>query len=61
MNPYKHSSKRSKDSTHHMYAAKTSSAKTPVTVRIFASDGRVKFERTYQRPRPFDPSKPETD
>ncbi len=61
MNPYKHSSKKAKDNTFHMYAARTSSAKTPVTVRIYSSDGSLKFEKTYSRPRPFDPSKPETD
>lgn len=58
MNPYKHSSKSSRDVTYHMYAAKTSSAKTPVTVRVYAADGRLKFEKTFQRPYSFDPSKP---
>lgn len=61
MNPYKHSSKRARDSVFHMYVAKTGSKKTPVTVRIFAADGTLKFEHTYQRPRPFDPSRPEAD
>ena len=61
MNPYKHSSKKAKDNTFHMYAARASSAKTPVTVRIYSSDGSLKYEKTYSRPRPFDPSKPETD
>lgn len=59
MNPYKHNSPRPKDNTFHMFVAKASSAKTPVTVRIFASDGSLKFEKTIQRPRPFDPSRPE--
>lgn len=59
MAPYKHSSKKAKDSTIHMYAAKTSSAKTPVTVKVFRADGTLKFKRTCSRPRPFDPSKPE--
>lgn len=59
MSPYKHSRKSSSDITYHMYTAKTSSAKTPVTVRIYASDGRLKYEKTVQRPHPFDPSRPE--
>ena len=58
MNPYKHSSKSSKDVTYHMYFAKTSSAKTPVTVRIFSACGSLKFEQTFGRPAAFDPSKP---
>ena len=59
MSPYKHSSKSSKDITYHMFVAKTSSPKTPVTVRIFSAGGELKFERVYERPRTFDPSKPE--
>ena len=59
MNPYKHSTKGSRDNTYHMYVAKTSSAKTPVTVRIYSAGGTLKEERVFQRPRPFDPSKPE--
>ena len=58
MNPYKHSSKSSKDVTYHMYVAKTSSAKTPVTVSIFAADGSLKYEEVFERPGSFDPSKP---
>ena len=61
MSPYKHSSKRPKDVTFHMFVAKASSAKTPVTVRIYAADGSLKSERTFQRPRAFDPSVPEAD
>ena len=56
MNPYKHSHGNAKDATYHMYVAKTSSAKTPVTVRIYSADGRLKFEETFQRPYTFDPS-----
>ena len=59
MSPYKHSSKASKDSTYHMYVAKTSSAKTPVTVKVYSASGALKQESVFQRPRPFDPSKPE--
>ena len=56
MSPYKHSSKASKDVTYHMYTAKASSAKTPVTVKIFGADGSLKFEQTFSRPCAFDPS-----
>lgn len=56
MNPYKHSSKSSRDVTYHMYVAKTSSARAPVTVRIYASDGSLKFEQIFERPGAFDPS-----
>ncbi len=59
MNAYKHSSKASKDNTYHTFVAKTSSAKTPVTVKIFAADGTLRFEQTFQRPKTFDPSRPE--
>ena len=59
MNPYKHSSKKAKDNTNHMYIAKASSATAPVTVKIYASDGRLKHEKTFTRPRAFDPSQPE--
>ncbi|MBQ9463150.1 MAG: calcineurin-like phosphoesterase C-terminal domain-containing protein [Bacteroidales bacterium] len=56
MNPYKHSRKSSRDITYHMYGTKTSSAKTPVTVRVYAADGTLKHEETFQRPYPFNPS-----
>ena len=59
MSPYKHSSTSSKDITYHRFVAKTSSPKTPVTVRILSAGGELKFERVYERPRTFDPSKPE--
>lgn len=59
MNPYKHSTPKPKDNTFHMFVAKASSAKSPVTVRIYASDGRLKFEKTVQRPIAFDPSEKE--
>lgn len=59
MNPYKHSSRASKDNTFHMFVAKTSSAKTPVTVRIYGAGNTLKFEQVFARPRVFDPSKPE--
>ncbi len=61
MSPYKHSRKASKDNTFHMFVAKTSSPKTPVTVRIYGSDGKIKHEGVFSRPRAFDPSKPEAD
>lgn len=57
MSPYKHSHGNAKDATYHMYVAKTSSAKTPVTVRIYSADGHLKFEETFQRPYTFDPSR----
>ncbi|MBR3074452.1 MAG: calcineurin-like phosphoesterase C-terminal domain-containing protein [Bacteroidales bacterium] len=57
MNPYKHSRKSSKDVTYHMFVAKTSSPKTPVQIKIYAADGSVKFEQTFQRPCPFEPDK----
>jgi hypothetical protein len=60
MNPYKHSSKSSKDVTYHMYVAKTSSPKTPVTVRIYSADGSLKFEETFDRPGKFEPEKRKT-
>lgn len=59
MNPYKHSTPKPKDNTFHMFVARASSAKSPVTVRIYASDGRLKFEKTVQRPIAFDPSEKE--
>lgn len=59
MSPYKHSSKSSKDVTYHMFVAKTSSPKTDITVRIYGSDGKLKHESVFSRPRAFDPSKPE--
>ena len=59
MKPYKHSEKKSVDMTYHMFTAKTSSAKTPITVRIYDADNRLKSEQVYERPRLFDPSKPE--
>lgn len=59
MSPYKHSSKSSKDLTYHMFVAKTSSPKTDITVRIYGSDGKLKHESVFSRPRAFDPSKPE--
>lgn len=59
MNPYKHSTPKPKDNTFHMFVARASSAKSPVTVRIYASDGRLKFEKTVQRPITFDPSEKE--
>lgn len=58
-NPYKHSRPRATEFTPHMFTAKASSAKKPVTVRIFGADGTLKYEQTFTRPRPFDPSKPE--
>ncbi len=57
MNPYKHSRKSSKDVTYHMFVAKTSSPKTPVQIKIYAADGSVKFEQTFQRPCPFEPDR----
>ena len=59
MNPYKHSTPKPRDNTFHMFVARASSAKSPVTVRIYASDGRLKFEKTVQRPIAFDPSEKE--
>ena len=59
MSPYKHSRKASKDITYHMFVAKTSSPKTDITVRIYGSDGKLKHESVFSRPRAFDPSKPE--
>ena len=59
MSPYKHSSKRSKDSTYHMYTAKAATANAPVTVKIYAAGGRLKYEQTFGRPRAFDPAVPE--
>ena len=59
MSPYKHSRKASKDITYHMFVAKTSSPKTDITVRIYGSDGKLKHESVFLRPRAFDPSKPE--
>lgn len=59
MNPYKHSSKRPKDNTYHMFVAKASGARTPVTVRIYSAGGVLKYEECLVRPGTFDPSKPE--
>ena len=59
MSPYKHSRKASKDITYHMFVAKTSSPKTDITVRIYGSGGKLKYDAVYSRPRAFDPSKPE--
>ena len=59
MSPYKHSRKASKDITYHMFVAKTSSPKTDITVRIYGSDGKLKHESVFSRPRAFNPSKPE--
>ena len=56
MNPYKHSKKSSRDVTYHMYGTKTGSAKTPVTVRVYGADGALKYEETFARPYPFNPS-----
>ncbi|MBQ4026154.1 MAG: hypothetical protein II616_00260, partial [Bacteroidales bacterium] len=59
MSPYKHSRKASKDITYHMFVAKTSSPKTDITVRIYGSGGKLKYDAVYSRPSKFDPSKPE--
>lgn len=52
-----HNSVKAPTRCYHMFGAKTSSATTPVTVRIKDASGEIKFEETFNRPYNFDPSK----
>lgn len=41
--------------THKMFIAKASAPDTPVTVRIYAADGSLRYEQTVSRPKAFAP------